>query len=115
MLQKYPSYSRSLRSTSSASSNSSHLFNTFTQKLISVGLTALRTEIMLSKMKDAYFHGTESYFTAKNQERQHFRDQIQAAEAYAETAPEHDAYAAVLYGQLRGARIAYGGLPTCRP
>ena len=79
------------------------------------GLTALRTEIMLSKMKDAYFHGTESYFTAKNQERQHFRDQIQAAEAYAETAPEHDAYAAVLYGQLRGARIAYGGLPTCRP
>ena len=28
------------------------------------GIAALRTEIMFSKMKDAYFHGMESYYTA---------------------------------------------------
>lgn len=40
------------------------------------GMTVLRTEIMFSKMKDAYFHGAESYFTVQNTDRQRFRTQI---------------------------------------
>lgn len=76
------------------------------------GMTALRTEIMFSKMKDAYFHGAESYFTVKNPDRQRFRTQIQAAEDYVKSSPVDEAHAEVLYNQLRQARIHYGNQPT---
>lgn len=83
------------------------------------GIAVLRTEIMFSKMKDAYFHGTESYFTPAHQERIRFLACIQEAEAYAEayikTAQVDEARAELLYNKLRHARINYGGHTTCRP
>lgn len=78
---------------------------------VTSGMTALRTEIMFSKMKDAYFHGTESYFTVQNPDRQCFRTQIEAAEEYVKTASADDGQAEVLYNQLRQARLDYGGQP----
>ncbi len=79
------------------------------------GIAVLRTEIMFSKMKDAYFHGTESYFTPTDPGRTRFLACIQEAEAYVKSAPVDEGQAIVLYNQLRKARLGYGGLATSRP
>ena len=78
------------------------------------GIAALRAEIMLSKMKDAYFHGTERYAEPQSAERKSFLAEIQAAEDYVKTAPADEAQAVTLYKRLRKARTEYQGQPTRR-
>jgi len=78
------------------------------------GIAALRAEIMLSKMKDAYFHGAERYAEPQSAERKSFLTEIKAAEDYVKTAPADEAQAGALYKRLRKARTEYQGLPTRR-
>ena len=69
------------------------------------GTFALRVELLLSKLKDAYYHGTEDYFIPENPDRKKFVAAIQKAEKLLQNA-QPDAHAArELYTELRGLRI----------
>ena len=69
------------------------------------GTFALRVELLLSKLKDAYYHGTEDYFIPENPDRRNFVTAIQKAEKLLQNA-QPDAHAArELYTELRGLRI----------
>ena len=69
------------------------------------GTFALRTELLLSKITDAYYHGEEDYFIPENPDRKNFVTAIQKAEKLLQNA-QPDAHAArELYTELRGLRI----------
>lgn len=71
------------------------------------GIEALKAEVMLSKMKDAYFHGTEDVETPQSETRVRFTNAIKEAEALlAENAPD-TARAALLYEKLHALRKAH--------
>lgn len=71
------------------------------------GIEALKAEVMLSKMKDAYFHGTEDFETPQSETRVRFTNAIKEAEALlAENAPD-TARAALLYEKLHALRKAH--------
>ena len=65
------------------------------------GLKALKVEVMLCKMKDAYYHGTEDYFTPESQERKDFIFAIRTAEALTASPALNTAEAERLYNRLR--------------
>lgn len=65
------------------------------------GLKALKVEIMLCKMKDAYYHGAEDYFTPESQERKDFIFAIRTAEALTAFPALNTAEAERLYNRLR--------------
>lgn len=69
------------------------------------GTFALRVELLLAKIKDAYYHGEEDYFIPENPDRKNFVTAIQKAEKLLQNA-QPDAHAAgELYKELRGLRI----------
>ena len=65
------------------------------------GLKALKVEVMLCKMKDAYYHGAEDYFTPESQERKDFIFAIRMAEALIASPTPNAAEAERLYNRLR--------------
>ena len=65
------------------------------------GLKTLKVEIMLCKMKDAYYHGAEDYFTPESQERKDFIFAIRTAEALTASPAPKAAEAERLYNRLR--------------
>ncbi|MGP1577077.1 MAG: transglutaminase domain-containing protein [Treponema sp.] len=78
------------------------------------GIEALKAELMLSKMKDAYFHGTEDLETPQSETRVCFTNAIKEAEALlAENAPD-TAHAALLYEKLHALRKSYSFPRTSR-
>lgn len=71
------------------------------------GKNALRGEIMLSKMKDAYYHGTEDYFKPKSEERKAFVEAIKKAETLVKQTNVSDNEAKVVYDTLHDIRKNY--------
>ena len=69
------------------------------------GTFALRTELLLSKITDAYYHGTEDYFIPENPDRKKFVTAIQKAEKLLQNVPPDAHAASELYKELRGLRI----------
>lgn len=69
------------------------------------GTFALRVELLLSKIKDAYYHGTEDYFIAENTERKNFMLTAKKAEQLLQHAPEDTQTAAELYRALKDYRM----------
>ena len=71
------------------------------------GTFALRVELLLSKLKDAYYHGTEDYFIPENPDRRNFVTAIQKAEKLLQNA-QPDAHAArELYTELHELRTRF--------
>ena len=71
------------------------------------GTFALRVELLLSKMKNAYYHGTEDYFKTENIDRKNFVMAIEKAEKLLQNTPP-DAHAArELYTELHDLRTRY--------
>ena len=71
------------------------------------GTFALRVELLLSKLKDAYYHGTEDYFIPENPDRKKFVAAIQKAEKLLQNA-QPDAHAArELYTELHELRTRF--------
>ncbi|MGP1458996.1 MAG: transglutaminase domain-containing protein [Treponema sp.] len=68
------------------------------------GVKALRVEVMLSKMKDAYYHGSEDYFAPERQERKDFVSAIAAAESLLAAPAPDAAEAGRLCSRLRTLR-----------
>ena len=72
-----------------------------------LGTFALRVELLLSKLKDAYYHGTEDYFIPENPDRRNFVTAIQKAEKLLQNA-QPDAHAArELYTELHELRTRF--------
>ncbi|MGI5173261.1 hypothetical protein H0R92_06635 [Treponema sp. OMZ 840] len=71
------------------------------------GKNALRGELMLSKMKDAYYHGNEDYFTPQAENRKKFTETIKKAEKLVNQADVSDNEAENLYNILRDMRKNY--------
>ena len=72
-----------------------------------LGTFALRVELLLSKLKDAYYHGTEDYFIPENPDRKKFVAAIQKAEKLLQNA-QPDAHAArELYTELHELRTRF--------
>ncbi|MGP1458801.1 MAG: transglutaminase domain-containing protein [Treponema sp.] len=71
------------------------------------GIEALKAEVMLSKMKDAYFHGTETFEKPVSGERVQFINLIKDAETLIRENPHDTAGAAALYEKLRNFRKNY--------
>ncbi|MEL3913036.1 transglutaminase domain-containing protein [Treponema pedis] len=76
---------------------------------------ALRGEIALSKIKDAYFHGTENYFNPQAEQRKEFINTIKEAENLLTTEPSDGDKAALLYVKLQKMRKEYTMPQTCSP
>ena len=71
------------------------------------GTFALRVELLLSKLKDAYYHGTEDYFIPENPDRRNFVTAIQKVEKLLQNA-QPDAHAArELYTELHELRTRF--------
>ena len=72
-----------------------------------LGTFALRVELLLSKLKDAYYHGTEDYFKTENTDRKKFVVAIHKAEKLLQNTPP-DAHAArELYTELHELRTRF--------
>ena len=77
------------------------------------GTFALRVELLLAKMRDAYYHGAEDYFTPEPPDRKKFVTAIQKAEQLLQNTPP-DAHAArELYTELHGLRTRRFMERTC--
>ncbi|MGP1491759.1 MAG: transglutaminase domain-containing protein, partial [Treponema sp.] len=71
------------------------------------GTFALRVELLLSKMKDAYYHATEDYFKSESTDRKKFVTAIHKAEKLLQNTPP-DAHAArELYTELHTLRTCF--------
>lgn len=71
------------------------------------GIFALRVELLLSKIKDAYYHGEEDYFIPENPGRKSFVTAIQKAEKLLQNAPPDVHVASELYTELHGLRTCH--------
>ena len=77
------------------------------------GTFALRVELLLAKITDAYYHGTEEYFIPENPDRKKIVTAIQTAEKLLQNA-QPDAHAArELYTELHGLRTRRFMERTC--
>ncbi|MGP1560711.1 MAG: transglutaminase domain-containing protein [Helicobacteraceae bacterium] len=68
------------------------------------GVVALRGELMLSKMKDAYFHGKEDLSDPKDAERQAFVKAIKDAQDLIKSGSKDNVRAKDLYNKLKDLR-----------
>ena len=77
------------------------------------GIFALRVELLLAKITDAYYHGAEDYFTPEHPDRKKFVTAIQKAEQLLQNTPP-DAHAVrELYTELHGLRTRRFMERTC--
>ena len=72
-----------------------------------LGTFALRVELLLSKLKDAYYHGTEDYFIPENPDRRNFVTAIQKAEKLLQNAQPDAQAARELYTELHELRTRF--------
>ena len=72
-----------------------------------LGTFALRVELLLSKLKDAYYHGTEDYFIPENPDRKKFVTAIQKAEKLLQNAQPDAQAARELYTELHELRTRF--------
>lgn len=71
------------------------------------GAVALRTEIGLAKLQDAYYHGEEDYFKAENPKRKELLRTIKQAENLLKQNPNNHSQAQDLYQKIKDLRKNY--------
>ncbi|WP_329904870.1 transglutaminase domain-containing protein [Porphyromonas pogonae] len=71
------------------------------------GIVALRAEVALAKMKDAYYHGQEDYLVPKDPRRVEFVNTIKQAEKLLQSKSGNTSEATALCHKLRSIRKSY--------
>lgn len=78
------------------------------------GVLALRAELVLAKLKDAYYHGTEDFLKAEDPRRVNFLKIIQETEKLLENKSPNANKARELYEKLHATRKSYSMPVTSR-